>query len=223
VQVRTVFKVDVAQDGKSVRLYVEGLRPGYIYALDATQLRSSNDKPLLHATAYYTLNELPAGERIAASTETKASDTNERIDIRSPKRTTEIPGSWFDGPDETVTIGTLPGMQFDQKEITLKAGSKIKLIFNNPDDMMHNLLIVKNASAADAVGQAAIDLGLLGQQKGYIPESEDLLFHTNLLEPGGSDMIYFTTPNQPGDYVFVCTFPGHAALMRGILRVIPQS
>ena len=29
----------------------------------------------------------------------------------------------------------------------------------------------------------------------------------------------FTAPSKPGDYDYVCTFPGHAMLMKGILRV----
>ena len=137
-----------------------------------------------------------------------------------PKRIIEMPVSWTNGPDQIVNIGTLPGMQFDSKEVVVKAGSKIKWILNNPDDMMHNLVIVAPGSI-DQVAQLAIDLGLQGQEKGYIPESEDVLFHTNLLTPQSSDAIYFEAPSEPGNYAYVCTFPGHALIMRGVLKVVP--
>ena len=100
----------------------------------------------------------------------------------------------------------------------VKAGSKIRLTFNNPDDMMHNLLIV-NPGTADKVAQEAIDLGLKGMENGYIPESDDLLWHTTLLRPHSKDVIYFEAPRAPGEYQYVCTFPGHAIIMRGVLIV----
>jgi len=55
-----------------------------------------------------------------------------------------------------------------------------------------------------------------------VPDSEDVLFHTQLLEPNGSDAIYFVAPQTPGDYDFICSFPGHYALMHGQLHVSPK-
>jgi len=46
--------------------------------------------------------------------------------------------------------------------------------------------------------------------------------HTAVLEPGATDRIFFEAPSQPGDYEYICSFPGHSALMRGILRVLPR-
>ncbi len=220
-QTRTIFKVEVAQDGLSARLYVEGLRMGYVNEISCTGVRSKGGQSMLHTKGYYTINQLPDGDRIATS-EVNATTVFKGVDVKSSKRITEMPGIWFDGPDQTVTIGTLPGMQYDQKELAVKAGAKIKWVFNNPDDMMHNLLIVKPGTA-DEVSQAAIDLGLVGQEKGYVPDLDAVLYHTSLLEPGASDIIYFTAPSTPGNYTFVCTFPGHGAIMRGTLRVDPQS
>jgi azurin len=39
------------------------------------------------------------------------------------------------------------------------------------------------------------------------------------VQPETSDTIFFNAPTVPGDYDFVCTFPGHSALMKGIFRV----
>lgn len=217
-ETRTVYKVTVSQDNREARLYVEGLRPGYVNEIRLSNVLSDHKEPLLHSTGYYTINQIP-GDGMAMTNENHSMDQmNKALDIRSDKRITEMPSAWTEGPDQTVTIGTLPGMQFDTKEVILKAGAKIKWVLNNPDDMMHNLVIVAPGSI-DQVAQLAIDLGLQGQEKGYIPESDLVLFHTNLLAPQSSDAIYFTAPDKPGEYGFVCTFPGHALIMRGKLIV----
>ncbi|MDA7651120.1 plastocyanin/azurin family copper-binding protein [Akkermansiaceae bacterium] len=104
------------------------------------------------------------------------------------------------------------------KEFDLKAGKKVKLIFVNPDFMPHNFVIVKPGTA-DAVGNAAIALGAEGFKKGWLPESGDILHSTKLLEKGETEELEFTAPTEPGDYQFVCTFPGHAVLMRGVIHV----
>jgi len=47
-----------------------------------------------------------------------------------------------------------------------------------------------------------------------------VLYYTGLLEPETSETIYFTAPEQPGTYTYVCTFPGHWRTMQGTLRVV---
>ena len=37
-----------------------------------------------------------------------------------------------------------------------------------------------------------------------------------------SDTIKFTAPAKPGDYNFVCTFPGHWVRMYGVMLVVPS-
>ena len=54
-----VKKVTVSRDGLSVRLTVEGLEEGHIHELDMSGVRSAEGQPLLHKTAYYTLNSIP--------------------------------------------------------------------------------------------------------------------------------------------------------------------
>ena len=46
-----------------------------------------------------------------------------------------------------------------------------------------------------------------------------LAMTTALTLPETSDTIFFNAPATPGDYDFVCTFPGHSQLMKGVLRV----
>ncbi|MBT16596.1 MAG: hypothetical protein CMO59_11530, partial [Verrucomicrobiales bacterium] len=52
-----------------------------------------------------------------------------------------------------------------------------------------------------------------------VPESEDIIASTKLVNPGGVDKIEFVAPSEPGDYPYICTFPGHWRLMQGIIKV----
>ena len=130
-----------------------------------------------------------------------------------------MPDTWLKGPDHSIVMRTKPGLKFDLEIFEVKAGSKVKITFNNNDDMLHNLVIVRPNTAIE-VGDAALKLGLQGSQKNYIPNSDKVLFHTNILSPQSSETIYFEAPSVPGDYSYVCTFPGHAYVMQGIMRVV---
>ncbi|MSU40679.1 MAG: hypothetical protein EXS22_02505 [Pedosphaera sp.] len=55
-----VTAATVAADKKSVRLKVSGLTKGHVHELHSKGVRSAAGLPLLHAEAYYTLNEIPA-------------------------------------------------------------------------------------------------------------------------------------------------------------------
>lgn len=214
---RTVYKVNVAQDGMSARIYLDGMRPGFVYEIKAPGIRNNANESLLHDFAFYTLNNIP-GEGTPRSAQLASPDLTKTVNVISAKRIVEQPSSWTNGPDQEITITAIAGMKYDKQEVKVKAGSKIKLTLDNPDDMMHNLLIV-NPGTADKMGIEALKLGLKGQGMGYIPDSDDVLAHTNLLAPLSKDVIYFTAPNTKGNYEFVCTFPAHAQTMRGILII----
>ncbi|MES2730337.1 MAG: plastocyanin/azurin family copper-binding protein [Bacteroidota bacterium] len=227
--------IEVSADGMKVRLAVDGLRQKYIHELKAEGIRSQSALALLHNTAYYTLNEIPSGEKMVikampaasshaghtpakTSVATTAKATKAAATAATAKRVTEQPADWTNGPDAALVIGTKPGLKFDKTELTVKAGSKIKLTFNNSDDMLHNLVLVQPGQAVE-VGNAAMKLGLGGEKLNYIPNTAKVLHHTKLMQPGTSDTIYFVAPTKPGNYTYVCTFPGHAFVMQGTLKV----
>ena len=64
-----IKSAEPGDDGKSVRLHVEGLREAYVHELRAEGLRSVAGEPLLHPDAYYTLNRIPGSEQGAARDE----------------------------------------------------------------------------------------------------------------------------------------------------------
>ena len=136
------------------------------------------------------------------------------------KNQTSQPADWASGPDQSLEIGTEPGMKYDLKQFKVKAGSKVKIEFQNSDDMAHNLVIVAPGSA-DAVSKSALDMGIAGLNAAYIPETDDVLAHTVLIEPGTKESIYFVAPETTGYYQFVCTVPGHNVSMRGVMVVEP--
>ena len=112
-------------------------------------------------------------------------------------------------------------MKYDKKLLTVKAGQKVIINFINPDNMQHNLVIVQKGSmekvgaAADAMLQ---DPNAAAKQ--YVPKMPEVLFFTRLLNVDEEVTLQFTAPSQPGDYPFVCTFPGHWRIMNGIMRVV---
>ncbi|VXD16372.1 c-type cytochrome [Marinoscillum sp. 108] len=60
--------VQVAEDGLSVRLVVDNLTRYYIHEINVPGIRSADEQlPVLHPTAYYTLNSIPEGDKLPAS------------------------------------------------------------------------------------------------------------------------------------------------------------
>ena len=53
----------------------------------------------------------------------------------------------------------------------------------------------------------------------YAPEIPEILCHSRVLLPGGETTLWFQAPARPGRYTYLCTIPGHAQVMRGVLVV----
>ncbi|MEQ1828657.1 MAG: PVC-type heme-binding CxxCH protein, partial [Pirellula sp.] len=129
-------------------------------------------------------------------------------------------GVLSDSPElTTIRIATVPErMAYDIKELTVKPGKRVKLTFANPDFMPHNILLVKPGKG-DEVGLKAIALGASGFSVNYVPESPDILWASKLVDHGQEQIIDFTAPTQEGAYPYICSFPGHHLIMRGVLYV----
>lgn len=54
----------LSPDGLKVRLLVEGLRDHFIHEIKADGVKDRDGKGLLHSTAFYTLNNIPAGDKL---------------------------------------------------------------------------------------------------------------------------------------------------------------
>lgn len=119
-----------------------------------------------------------------------------------------------------LRLTAAPGLQFAPKTLQVEPGSKVRLIFENPDNMEHNFLLIAPGSVAEIGALAdkmAAQAGAV--EKHYIPESDKILFHSKLLGPGAKQELVFTAPEKPGSYPYLCTFPGHWRIMQGVLTV----
>src|SRR5690606_11356636 len=64
-----VLGVEVAADGMSARIAVEGLRPYYVHKISLTGVRAVDGSfSLVHPDAYYTLNSIPSGAKMVIKT-----------------------------------------------------------------------------------------------------------------------------------------------------------
>ena len=115
-------------------------------------------------------------------------------------------------------------MQYDRKEFTVKAGVPVEVLFiNKTCPLPHNFILLKPGTD-QAYGKAADDMILkdpVGALKAiYQPPSTDVLAKTSkLIGAGQHEVIKFTAPADPGDYPYICTYPGHRFLMKGVMHV----
>jgi putative heme-binding domain-containing protein len=110
-------------------------------------------------------------------------------------------------------------MLFDRKKFAVEAGRTVEILFDNVDVMPHNLVITAPGAMAE-VGQLAEAMGLEGQNRNFIPDSRKVLWATKLVQPGQSQKLQFRAPEKPGNYPYVCTFPGHWLVMNGVMVVV---
>jgi azurin len=124
-------------------------------------------------------------------------------------------------PDEQgiVRITGNDQMRYSATRIEVPAG-KVKIELKNagvlPKEAMgHNLMVLKPGS--DPIAFAT--KGIAAKATDYVaPEVADqVLARTKVLGPGESETIELEL--AAGTYPFVCTFPGHAAIMNGQLVV----
>ena len=111
-------------------------------------------------------------------------------------------------------------MQFAPRELRVKTGAKVRLIFDNPDLMIHNFVLLARG-AEEEIGALADKLAADpdGMAKGYLPASPKILHATPLVAPNTKAELTFHAPKEPGEYPYLCTFPGHWRVMKGMLIV----
>jgi len=122
---------------------------------------------------------------------------------------------------KVIQIRTIQNeMKYDLDEFVVEAGTQVTLVFENNDFMQHNLLLLQKGSL-EKVGAAADKMAQdpKGADNNYIPKMPEVLNATALVSPGEKATLSFTAPSTPGEYPFVCTFPGHWRIMRGVMVV----
>lgn len=122
--------------------------------------------------------------------------------------------------DAVITLSANDQMKFDKKEIRVKAGQTVKLNLVHTGKlaknvMGHNFVLLKSGTDVAKFAQAA----MAAKSSDYIPAgSKAVIAHTKIIGGGEKTSIEFQAP-QKGSYTFICSFPGHYAIMQGTFIV----
>ena len=156
-------------------------------------------------------------EKVTMEDEDK--DTSEEASSDSKKSTTEVKNNNTSTDQENVVELYLTGndkMKYNKEELKVKAGSTVKLVFEHVGKMSvqtmgHNFVLLKKGVDKMAFGQEASSYA----SEGYIPPNTDkVIAHTEMIGGGKKTTITFEAPPK-GTYDYICSFPGHVALMNG--------
>ena len=107
---------------------------------------------------------------------------------------------------------------FTPDTLTCRTGARVRLTFHHAGAIItqnHNWVLVRPGAAREVeeAGLAA------GEEQGWLRKGDPrIIAATPLIEKGATVTIDFTAP-APGDYPYICTTPGHAEDMHGILHV----
>ena len=114
-------------------------------------------------------------------------------------------------------------MKFNLTTIEAAPGESMRVELKNigkmpKQAMAHNFILLQPMpdTELNAIGITAS----MAAPK-YLPKdmSKVIAHSTRMLGPGESEPIEFNAPTEPGEYPYICTFPGHFATMRGKLIV----
>ena len=105
----------------------------------------------------------------------------------------------------------MASISFEPKSLNVPAGSRVKLTFENKSaaaGMFHNFVLV-NLGTGQEVATAGIKAG---QENGFVPESDDVIAYTEVVEMGNTITYEFDAPAK-GSYHYICTYPGHTNMI----------
>ncbi len=148
----------------------------------------------------------------------KSEEKEDSIKLKSSQPEKEVKEKQ-DGVSEVYLTGN-DKMKYNKTEIRVEEGDKVVLTFEHVgtmsvETMGHNFVLLKKGTDVQEFGQKAAE----AQDNNYIPEdTEAIIVHTEMLGGGEKTEITFQAPEK-GKYDYVCSFPGHLALMRGVFVV----
>jgi plastocyanin len=120
--------------------------------------------------------------------------------------------------DTTITIKAVGStLEFVPQRIAAKAGTRLRIRFVNEGTLPHNVVVPRSEDDVDGLVQAAYGAA----ETGFVPvgDKAKILAYSTLASPGQTIEITLTVP-APGEYTYICLFPGHATSMFGTLRAL---
>lgn len=118
-------------------------------------------------------------------------------------------------PPKEVTIQADDKMRYDLTAFDASPGQKIAVTIKNIGttpkfSMGHNFVMLDRTITASNVQAAFLDKASMEASHDYVPPNDkNVLAHSKLLGPGESEVVTFNAPYIPGQYLYLCSFPGH--------------
>jgi azurin len=120
-----------------------------------------------------------------------------------------------EGPPKEVTIQADDKMRYDVTAFDAKPGQKVSVTIKNIGttpkfSMGHNFVLLDRTINTGNVQASFLDKASTEASHDYVPPSaKEVLAHSKLLGPSESEVVTFNAPYIPGDYLYLCSFPGH--------------
>lgn len=130
-----------------------------------------------------------------------------------------------DGDVAEIVIEGDDRMRFDIDRFTVGAGQMVRLTLDHvgqlpAQSMGHNVVIL---IPGEDVFEFAADVNEQGgsMENAYVPEPvrDVVVAYTAMIGGGETAQVEFRAPDEPGEYPFLCSFPGHAGMMNGVMVV----
>lgn len=120
-----------------------------------------------------------------------------------------------EGPPKEVTIQADDKMRYDVTAFDASPGQKISVTITNIGttpkfSMGHNFVLLDRTINTGNVQASFLDKASVEASHDYVPPGDkNVLAHSKLLGPGESEVVTFNAPYIPGEYLYLCSFPGH--------------
>ncbi|MFL2871537.1 MAG: DUF6797 domain-containing protein [Pirellulaceae bacterium] len=123
-----------------------------------------------------------------------------------------------------VTVRAVPGLKFDPNVVRVSPGELVAIQVKNDDPSMPHNMVILQREDLNEIGQASMLLAAdpMALALNYVPSHPGVIHLTPVLAPGGSYTVYYKAPSENGIYPFICTFPGHWKVMRGVIHVADE-
>jgi azurin len=120
-----------------------------------------------------------------------------------------------EAPPKEVKIQADDKMRFDVTAFDASPGQKVSVTIKNIGttpkfSMGHNFVMLDRIINTGNVQSAFLDKASTEASHDYVPPgAKEVLAHSKLLGPGESEVVTFNAPYIPGQYLYLCSFPGH--------------
>jgi azurin len=129
-------------------------------------------------------------------------------------------------PPKEVTVQADDKMRYDFTAFDVSPGQKVSVTFKNIGttpkfSMGHNFVVLDRTITTTNIQSAFLDKASTEAAHDYVPPgAKEVLAHSKLLGPGETEVVTFNAPYIPGEYLYVCSFPGHYSQgTKGVMTV----